>query len=253
MSTARFFTPITFISCLSITISAVVAGLATVNFGILSIWVNGSVGVLTLLYHLTALILTWRRNRATSTPSHDAKVKKLMLPDVKMPAIPSPAYSPPSYDSEKLVPNRRFSSQTVTVLRPSQNYLAQLEKIPTGAFYSIVSLVVIIILTILTVIGLGMTVELTNNGATFLLPAERAKGMTFPWNLNVQKAQCSFLGVLLFLDLVMLVVCVNGRNTITRLENERREEIEYGFASPDVSYIYCDQIIVNQLNVCPVF
>jgi len=176
-----------------------------------------------------------------------------MLPDVKMPTIPSPAYSPPSYDSEKLVPNRRFSSQTVTVLRPSQGYLAQLEKIPTDAFHSVVSLVVIVILTILTVIGLGMTVELTNNGATFLLPGERAKGMTFPWNLKVQKAQCTFLGVLLFLDLVMLVVCVKGRSAIARLENERREEIEYGFASPDVSYIYRDQIIAKQVDVYPVF
>lgn len=232
MST-RSFTSVTFLSCVSATISAVVAGLATVNFGILSIWVNGSTGVLTLLYHLTTLILTWRKNRTTSIPSHNVKIKELMLPDVKMPAVPSPAYSPPSYDSEKLVPNRRVSSQTVTILRPSQGYLAQLEKIPTDAFYSIVSLVVIIILTILAVIGLGMTVELTNNGAAFLLPGERAKGMTFPWNLNVQKAQCTFLSVLLILDLIVLVACVKGRSEISRLENERREEIEYGFASPD--------------------
>ncbi len=92
MST-RSFTSVTFLSCVSATISAVVASLATVNFGILSIWVNGSTGVLTLLYHLTTLILTWRKNRTTSIPSHNVKIKKLMLPDVKMPAVPSPAYS----------------------------------------------------------------------------------------------------------------------------------------------------------------
>lgn len=80
-----------------------------------------------------------------------------------------------------------------------------------------------------------MTVEVSVHGAKSLLPAERAKGMTLPWNMKIQKAQCAFLGVQMLLGLVVLAFCVKGRLEISRHEDEKREEMEYGFASPEVS------------------
>lgn len=58
--------------------------------------------------------------------------------------------------------------------------------------------------------------------------------MTFPWNMKIQKAQCTFMGLQILVGLVLIVCCVMGRVEIERVEEERREEVEYGFASPEV-------------------
>ncbi|KAF5362267.1 hypothetical protein D9756_002069 [Leucocoprinus leucothites] len=249
MST-RSFTSTTFLHCFSVIISAVVTGLATVNFGILSIWINGSAGVLTLLYHLAVLYLNWRRSRATPVTRHGVTFKKLILSNVKMPITPSPTYSPPPYDPEKLTPNRRPSSHSPVVITIPGMTKGQLNidsTIPSGVFYSALSLFAIIVLTLITAVGLFMTVELTIHGAKFLLPTERAKGMTFPWNIKVQKAQCTFLAVLSLLNFVMLVLCVKGRSAISKHEDEKREEMEYGFASPDSTHHPASQWKSNEV------
>ncbi|KXN90333.1 hypothetical protein AN958_04366 [Leucoagaricus sp. SymC.cos] len=235
MST-RFFTPVTLLHCASIIIGAVVLGLATVNFGVLSIWINATASSLTLFYHITILFLNWRQSRRAmhSVSQHKTlilpKCHDKILSDIKMPTAPSPTYAPPPYDVEKLSPNRRPISRLAI---PGMGTTKGSE-IPYKPFYSLASFLFIILCTIITVIGFGMTVELSIHGAKFLLPAERAKGMTFPWNIKVQKAQCTFLGVLTLLSLTVLVACAVGRAEISRAEDEKREEAEYGFASPEV-------------------
>jgi hypothetical protein len=147
-----------------------------------------------------------------------------------MPTTPSPTYVPPPYES--LFPNRRPISLLHT--KSKRPVVDVSNGIPSGPFYSLMSLLIISLLEILTIVGFGMTVEVSINGALSILPAERAKGMTFPWNMKVQKAQCTFLGVLTLLGLAVIIFCVKGRSTISRIEDEKREEIEYGFASPEV-------------------
>ncbi|KAJ3562631.1 hypothetical protein NP233_g9456 [Leucocoprinus birnbaumii] len=229
-------TSMTILHCLTAILATVVTGLATVNFGILSIWINGSAGVLTLLYHITILFLNWRSTRAQPTVRRGVTFKKLILSDVKLPTHPSPTYTPPPYEAGKtLSPNRRPTTLPAIVTIPKLEEVNK-DGIPRGPFYTIASLFATIVLLIITAVGLFMTVQLTFNGAKFLLPAERASGMTFPWNIKVQKAQCTFLGVQTALALVVMVMCIRGRSVISSHENAKREEVEYGFASPDSTH-----------------
>jgi len=228
-------TPTTFFHFLSIIIACVVQGLAIVNFGILSIWVNSIAASSALIYHIIILFLNWRRNRVTSPTSliDNAPSEKLMRrdsfpPDLKIPAYPSPAYSPPPYEPGKFVPNRRPS--TSIVIPSSAKSFSKL--IPSGPFYTLFSFCSIIGIMIITLMGFGTTVEVSLHGSKSLLPAERAKGMTFPWNMKIQKAQCTFLGVQLLLCFIVLFLCAKGRDEISRIEDEKREEAEYGFGSP---------------------
>ncbi|KAF9445855.1 hypothetical protein P691DRAFT_674815 [Macrolepiota fuliginosa MF-IS2] len=184
----------------SIMISSVVLGLATVNFGILSIWINATAGSLSLVYHIAILLLNYRRNRATPTSPRDTT--RIHRPTPRL-----------------VIPDATKNSGCL---------------VPSGPFYCLASIFSIMVLTIITVVGFGMTVEVSIHGAKSLLPAERAKGMTFPWNMAIQKAQCTFLGVQLLLWLIVLILCMRGRSKISMVERERRDEIKYGFASPEV-------------------
>lgn len=230
-------TPTTFLHLASIVIGAVVLGLATVNFGVLSIWINSTAASFALVYHITILVLSWRRNRVISispkgtVPSMHPPKYSTFVPDAKLPTYPLPAYSPPPYDAEKLSPNRLPSVHLVVPKQTND----QGRPVPSGPFYTLSSFFSIAVSTIITIVGFGMTVEVSIHGAKSLLPAERAKGMTFPWNMKIQKAQCTFLGVQMLLSLIVLALCAKGRMEISRFEEEKREEIEYGFASPDVS------------------
>jgi hypothetical protein len=237
--TSRAFSLPIFLHCLSIIISAVVTGLATVNFGVLSIWINSTAGFLTVAYHIIILIFKWRENRGTPGARHGLRPLFARL-DVKMPTTPSPTYIPPPFDSEKLSPNRRPISTRVVIPDPANIPAAgNSNHIQFKAFYSLASLFVLIVLQIVTILGFGMTVQVSINGAGSLLPAERAKGMTFPWNMKIQKAQCTFMGIQILLGLVVLALCVRGRSEISSHENARREEIEYGLASSPSEVIFC--------------
>lgn len=250
----------------SIIIACVVQGLAVVNFGVLSIWVNSTAASLALIYHVTILILNRRRRRTTISNSPVNITKNTQsnnFPrDLKLPGLyPSTTYAPqppplslPPYGSEKPEPNRRpvtiivvpppagnnNNNNTVTESPTDDNNTSKSPP-PSGAFYTLTSLSSLIGITIITMMGFGMTVEVSIHGSKSLLPAERAKGMTFPWNMKIQKAQCTFLGVQLLLCLIAVLLCKWGRDEVERVEEEEREEREYyGFesSSPRVSVFF---------------
>jgi len=87
----------------------------------------------------------------------------------------------------------------------------------------------LIFLCIINVTAFAIMVDITTRGAlSSTLPAERIG--SHKWNIKVQIAQTTVLGVELLVQLIMLTVCALGWRRLREEEENAMEEYEYGSA-----------------------
>lgn len=93
-------------------------------------------------------------------------------------------------------------------------------------------------LNIIYLVAFGLMLDITiKGGAKSTLPGERAKGVTYPWNIKVQIAQTALIGVEALTLAVALVTCLIGRARIGQLQDEEQENGDYGLKSSEVRSI----------------
>jgi len=181
--------------------------LSTLNYGILSLWLNASVAVLTLAFHITILYLSWQRRTAGFYASSTS--------------------SPPPSRSGSLSSKVPFPLTIPTIIA-ARNPVIEITR-PSAA-YAIASLTCLSILCTISVIAFGSTVSLTLQGLQSLLPTERVS--VRPWNKQVQIAQSVVLGVHSLLLSVMFLICLLGRRKVHSARRERKDEVIYGLRTP---------------------
>jgi len=198
----KLFTPL---SVLSILMSATIIGLAVVNFGFLSIWLNMSIAILTIIFHVTSLFLVWReRQRALAESSLTFT---------------------PSLTSVSSIGEKTPSS---IIMEYQKHTPQELPVASTGTSFGL-----LIFLFVVYTVAFLVTISITlNGGVKSTLPSERAKGMTRPWNIHVQIAQSAMLGAESLLMAVIVVLCVMARRKFSKQERERSDEVDYGMAAP---------------------
>lgn len=224
-----FFTLTTFLHIFSILISAVVLGLAQVNFGLLLIWTNSIVGALGLVYHIMILFLHEFRRPTTSRPKIPWKRRYFILKaSMKMPKTPLPSYHRHHRSSSS---SQEWNDAALIAASTNKSGGGSHKFVPSGPFYSTASLFSIVILAVLTIIGFGMTVEVAMHGTSSMIPSDREKEVSFPLGLKAEKAQCAFLGVQTLLSLALFVLCIRGRSRISKAEEETRDEAEGWYGS----------------------
>lgn len=87
----------------------------------------------------------------------------------------------------------------------------------------------LIFLIIINAVAFGIMVDITTRGALkSTLPAERIG--SHKWNIKVQIAQTTVLGVELLTQLITLTVCALGWLRLREEEEMAQEEFEYGSA-----------------------
>jgi len=91
--------------------------------------------------------------------------------------------------------------------------------------------IILMLLCVLNLMAFGMIAQITVEGPESLLPAERAPNMTPTWNLPIQIAQSSLLGVQSLLLAVLASVAVVGRIRFMSAEKDAREAKECGLES----------------------
>jgi len=178
---------------------------SALNFGLLCIWFNAGSAFGALTFYSTLLILICRR---------------------RIPGIIPSASLTRSESNSKGASASRLRPLVITSTLPSPK--------ASSVAYSGISLMILTFLWTLNTLALVITLDVSIGGAKSILPSERAKGMTRPWNINVQITQCSLLGVQTLLMGVVLALCSIGRSRIREEENGQREMMEYGF-EPSVS------------------
>lgn len=198
----KLFTPL---SVLSILTSATIIGLAVVNFGFLSIWLNMSIAILTIIFHVTSLFLVWReRQRAVA----ESKLLKTFTPSLT--SVSSIGEKPPPSIIQKHAP----------------------QELPVAS--STTSFGLLILFFVVNTVAFLVTITITvNGGVKSTLPSERAKGMTRPWNIHVQIAQSAMLCTESLLMAAIVVLCAVARRKFSMQEREKRDEVDYfGMATP---------------------
>lgn len=91
----------------------------------------------------------------------------------------------------------------------------------------------LIFLAILNALAFSVMVDITTRGAkASTLPAERVG--SHPWNIKIEVAQTSVLGVELLVLGTILALCTLGSQKFTEEKERREAEVECGMISPVV-------------------
>ena len=195
-------------------LSAGVFGLSIVNFGLLSRWYNAAAAILAFLFS-SILIYLIRR--------HPKFVPPMVI---VLPMSPFPTEKTPKVDR---------SDQEPVHSTPDFHVI-----------HHMATLMCLTLLNIVYLVALGLMLDITiKGGAKSTLPGERAKGVTYPWNIKVQIAQTALVGVEALTLAVTLVICLIGRARIGQLQDEEQENSDYGLRSSEVCSILPTIIITN--------
>jgi len=177
------------LTIISFSVAIPMIALSIVNYGMLSIWLNSTVAVLTILYHLvflTVVLIYRRRFSSADTPLVDHHVIEESFDD-SLDAIPS---KPPSI---------AFNKWSLTVLT---------------------------FLLLANLIAFGIMVDVTVLGAErSTLPAERLG--SHKWDIKIQKAQTTVLGFQVLALGILLGISAWGRRCIVVEEESKSHEVQY--------------------------
>ncbi|TEB28855.1 hypothetical protein FA13DRAFT_1735363 [Coprinellus micaceus] len=183
-------------------LSAGVFGLSIVNFGLLSRWYNAGAAILAFLFG-SILIYLIRR--------HPKFVPPMVI---VLPMSPFPTEKTPKVDR---------SDQESVHSTPDFHVIHHMATLMCLTFLNIIYLV-----------AFGLMLDITiKGGAKSTLPRERAKGVTYPWNIKVQIAQTALIGVEALTLAGALVTCLIGRARIGQLQDEEQENSDYGLKSSE--------------------
>jgi hypothetical protein len=163
--------------------------LSVVNFGMLSIWLNSTVAVLILLYHLVFLIVVFFYRKRFSSVSTDKSV----------------------------------------VIFSEDEIIAEWEKMPAkprSIAFNKWSIMALVFLFIANMIAFTIMVDVTTLGAMRgTLPAERLD--SHKWNIKIEIAQTTVLGCQLLTIGTLLAISAWGWRCIILDEENRSEELRY--------------------------
>lgn len=177
----------------SLLIAIPMIALSVVNFGMLSIWLNSTVAVLILLYHLVFLIVVFVYRKRFSPASTDKSVVVL--------------FSKPTEDE----------------------MIAEWEKMPSkprSIAFNKWSILALVFLFIANMIAFSIMVDVTTLGAMRgTLPAERLD--SHKWNIKIEIAQTTVLGCQLLTIGTLLAISAWGWRCIILDEENRSEEFHY--------------------------
>lgn len=186
-------------SVLSMVLSAGVLGLSIVNFGLLSRWYNAAAAILAILFH-AVLIYRIRRH------------PRYVPPMVVVIPIGSSPHTAPSPMNEKQ------SHQDIVHSTPDFHAVHHMGTLLSLTFLNIIYLV-----------AFGLMMDITiRGGKKSTLPAERAEGMTFPWDIRIQIAQTALVGVEALTLGIILATSLIGRARIAQPQDEEQENVEFG-------------------------
>lgn len=196
-------TLISLITCIPLVV------LSTLNYGVLSLWLNASVAGLAFVFHITIIYLSWRRRTGGFYASSS---------------------SPPPSRSGSLTAKVPFTLTLPTILVAKHH----VEPTRPSVAYSVPSLICLAILCTISTIAFGSTVSLTLHGVQSLLPAERVSIQ--PWNKKVQIAQSVVIGTQSLLLGIIFLICFLGKRKVHKGRRERKEEVIYGLRTPVVRF-----------------
>jgi len=176
------------LTIISFLIAIPMIALSVVNFGMLSIWLNSTVAILVILYHLAFLIvvLVYRKNFSST----DIVVVEQHTEEIFHDLDEIPFSKPPSIAYNKW------------------------------------SLVALVFLLVTNIIAFSIMVDVTTlGGMRGTLPAERLG--SHKWNIKIQKAQTVVLGCQVLVIGAILGISAWGRRRIIMEEESKSGEIQY--------------------------
>ena len=184
---------IIFFTIISLLVSIPMIALSIVNFGMLSIWLNSTLAVLVLLYHLVFLIVVFIYRRRFPSASADASGVN---------------------QGDKAAEYKDFDG------------LDNMPSKPPSIAFNKWSIMALTFLFIVNMIAFGIMVNVTTLGpALSTLPTERLGSHS--WNIKIQKAQTIVLGCQLLTIGTLLGISFWGWRRIILDEENRSEECQY--------------------------
>jgi hypothetical protein len=178
------------LTIISFSVAIPMIALSVVNYGMLSIWLNSTIAVLTICYHLVFLIvvLIYRRRFSSADAlieHHEEEDESESFDDVyQMPSEP---------------PSIAFNKWSIVVL----------------TFLFLANLIAFCIMVDITALGAERST----------LPAERLG--SHKWNIKVQKAQTTVLGCQALSLGILLAISAWGRRCIVVEEESKSHHVEY--------------------------
>jgi len=165
--------------------------LSVVNFGMLSIWLNSTVAILVIAYHLVFLIVVFIYRK--------------------------------SFSSEETLIVEQHGEDNL-------DDLDDLDEMPFSKLSSIAynkwSLIALVFLLIGSIIAFSIMVDVTTLGALHgTLPAERLG--SHKWNIKIQKAQTIVLGCQVLAIGALLGISAWGRRHIVKEQESRLGNVQY--------------------------
>jgi hypothetical protein len=162
--------------------------LSAVNFGMLSIWLNSTVAILVIVYHLVFLIVVFIYRKSFS--SEETLIVEQHGED--------------NFDDLDEMPFSKHSSIA----------------------YNKWSVIALVFLLIASIIAFSIMVDVTTLGALHgTLPAERLG--SHKWNIKIQKAQTIVLGCQVLTIGALLGISAWGRRRIVTEQESRFGNVQY--------------------------
>ncbi|KAF8159208.1 hypothetical protein B0H34DRAFT_747736 [Crassisporium funariophilum] len=206
MKTAPLPNSIVFLAVASMLICVPMIALSVVNYGMLSIWLNSSVAVLALTFHMAFIIVALVQRRRNLRFTNEALLD-------------------PQSNSERQGHSMKGEDDA--------------EKTAPTVAYSKWAVVGFALVFIMNLVALGVMIDITTRGAIgSTLPSEREGSA--PWNIKVQIAQTSVLGAEFITLGITLIICALGRRRVMLEEEDKQAALDYGMASPVVSHCLID-------------